>query len=503
MKVRFATCTQAQFAAKVTGSTLIAGATYFIVNGTMLMVAKAESTNTYKIVLQDAVASKPVVDSTGLRLSYIDGSGVTRYIDLSSLTLGDKTSNYMLITSGTVNAMNGVYYLGKVGPKYPRTAIPTVMVSPTEGGEIPSNATIQGGIVEMTTAGTISGGPDNGVTYVAGDYLICINPDPIYHKKVASGDLTKIWLGPVWKTDTAAKGIARLQNTLRIVRDDLYANYQLKGDNITMGAGKNLILDHDPVQEMEAATKRFVENLVSGLIKYKKDVEPSNTAYPNAFTGTNITGVKVGYAYRAITAGVYAGENCDAGDLIVAIDTDDYNTSGNFADIYWTVLQNNLELSTLVVGASAGGGLVEEAGANGKKLKLSDIVQSDTSSSASPAFGATFSVIDSVTRDGKGRVNGLNVKTVTMPTQTNISLTANATPAYKVLVNMTASGHGLTPTYTALIDLLLTSWVATADTGNIAATDTLKIALSRLQNRITGVESRVTTVELYQDWIEG
>ena len=45
--------------------------------------------------------------------------------------------------------------------------------------------------------------------------------------------------------------------------------------------------------------------------------------------------------------------------------------------------------------------------------------QTDSTSAASPAAGATFTVVDSVTRDTTGHATGLNVKTITLPTDTN------------------------------------------------------------------------------------
>ena len=41
----------------------------------------------------------------------------------------------------------------------------------------------------------------------------------------------------------------------------------------------------------------------------------------------------------------------------------------------------------------------------------------DTTSTASPAHGGTFTTVDSVTRDGNGHVTKINTKTVTLPSQ--------------------------------------------------------------------------------------
>lgn len=45
--------------------------------------------------------------------------------------------------------------------------------------------------------------------------------------------------------------------------------------------------------------------------------------------------------------------------------------------------------------------------------------QADTTSSATPAHGGTFTVVDSISRDSNGHVSGINVKTVTLPASGN------------------------------------------------------------------------------------
>lgn len=46
----------------------------------------------------------------------------------------------------------------------------------------------------------------------------------------------------------------------------------------------------------------------------------------------------------------------------------------------------------------------------------SNVTRADTTSTASPAFGATFTAVDSVTSNAQGHVTALNLKTVTLPT---------------------------------------------------------------------------------------
>jgi|TARA_Y100000033_G_scaffold50880_1_gene62660 hypothetical protein len=48
-----------------------------------------------------------------------------------------------------------------------------------------------------------------------------------------------------------------------------------------------------------------------------------------------------------------------------------------------------------------------------------DVSRSNTTSSASPAYGATFTAIDSITSNARGHITGVNTKTVTVPASDN------------------------------------------------------------------------------------
>tara|TARA_Y100001938_G_C8090218_1_gene434565 strand:- start:90 stop:1907 length:1818 start_codon:yes stop_codon:yes gene_type:complete len=48
-----------------------------------------------------------------------------------------------------------------------------------------------------------------------------------------------------------------------------------------------------------------------------------------------------------------------------------------------------------------------------------DVTRTNTTSSASPAYGATFTAIDSITSNARGHITGVNTKTVTVPASDN------------------------------------------------------------------------------------
>lgn len=75
----------------------------------------------------------------------------------------------------------------------------------------------------------------------------------------------------------------------------------------------------------------------------------------------------------------------------------------------------------------AGGTGIETVFAGGTlTIDQSDVARTDTTSSASPAAGASFTVIDTIVSDAKGNVTDVNTKTVTLPIANNITYSQGA-----------------------------------------------------------------------------
>ena len=70
--------------------------------------------------------------------------------------------------------------------------------------------------------------------------------------------------------------------------------------------------------------------------------------------------------------------------------------------------------------------------------------RTDTTSTASPGYGATFTAVDSVTTNTTGHVTALNLKTVTLPSDTNetYTLPVAAGASNSAIMNLTAGGTG-------------------------------------------------------------
>lgn len=144
---------------------------------------------------------------------------------------------------------------------------------------------------------------------------------------------------------TATKGFtAASQTELDAVEATANAAMPKSGGTFT-GA----VTVQTPTQNGHAATKAYVDQAEADAVKSAKAYADGLLGANDAmvFKGTVGTGGtvtqlptthSVGWTYRVITAGSYAGQNCEVGDLIICI-TD--GTSANNA--HWTVAQTNVD----------------------------------------------------------------------------------------------------------------------------------------------------------------
>lgn len=123
-----------------------------------------------------------------------------------------------------------------------------------------------------------------------------------------------------------------------------------------------------PTQDMNPATKQYVDNLLSAndAMVFKGTVGGAESgATVTDFSA--LTGYQVGWTYRVIEAGTYAGVECEVGDLLIAVA--DYSDAFDNAD--WTVAQTNIDGAVISEAALANGNVV--TGAGGQNVQDSGI----------------------------------------------------------------------------------------------------------------------------------
>lgn len=118
----------------------------------------------------------------------------------------------------------------------------------------------------------------------------------------------------------------------------------------------------------------------------------------------------------------------------------------------WTLAGNTGTSQSIGSGDTAsivGGTLISTVAGATDTLTINhnSVTRTDTTSSASPAFGGTFTAVDSVTSSAEGHITALNLKTVTLPTptpdtNTTYTLPVAAGAANTAIINLTAGGSG-------------------------------------------------------------
>ena len=209
-------------------------------------------------------------------------------------------------------------------------------------------------------------------------------------------------------------------------------------------------LDNDGLEYYDSKLKSYVDIKISNGIAASDALIFKGSIGNNGTITALPTTYKTGWTYRVVTAGTYAGQVCEIGDLIIAL----VDRSGsNNADSDWCVAQTNI--NGAITGVKSGDAYITVS-QSGSVVTIThkDVTRSNTTSAAAPVHGGTFTAVDGVTSDAKGHVTGVNTKTVTLPAQyshpsytarTGVP-TANQTPAFGGTFTVTqpvsdATGH--------------------------------------------------------------
>ena len=149
------------------------------------------------------------------------------------------------------------------------------------------------------------------------------------------------------------------------------------------GAFTGAVTVQAPTENMNPATKQYADTVAGTAEQNAKDYADGLLAANDAMVFKGTVGTdgtveslpttySVGWTYRVITAGTYAGQQCEVGDLIIAVA--DATDDGTNAD--WTVVQTNVDgavtfNSALVndeIVLGAGAGVVKPSGVSLSEL---------------------------------------------------------------------------------------------------------------------------------------
>lgn len=158
------------------------------------------------------------------------------------------------------------------------------------------------------------------------------------------------------------------------------------------------------------ATQTDLENLPEPMIfKGSLGTGGTITSLPTAAASNE------GYTYKVITAGTYASQSAKVGDTFIS-DGSAWVLIPSGDEPSGTVTSVTLTQGTGITVSNSGTAITTSGS---RTISLASITKDDTTSTASPSYGETFTAIDSITYDTYGRVTGVNTKTVTLPADSN------------------------------------------------------------------------------------
>lgn len=139
------------------------------------------------------------------------------------------------------------------------------------------------------------------------------------------------------------------------------------GHAIEITAGKGIKVAKDPVDNLELATKQYVDKILGAndAMLFKGILDDTHKLPDTHETG---------WTYRVNKAGTYAGKVCEIGDLVICT-TDGLSAN----DAHWTVAQTNIDGAVIGPDTSTSDNIVIFNGNIGKLIKDSGKKLSDLS----------------------------------------------------------------------------------------------------------------------------
>lgn len=177
-----------------------------------------------------------------------------------------------------------------------------------------------------------------------------------------------------------------LSSTVEALETEVDGKASLAGATFT----GTVTLAADPQNNLEAATKQYVDRLVAGINDFTVGVVDSSTPLPS-------TGYEVGQTFRVAEAGTYAGVECETGDLIIVIK--DY-AEGTASNADFLVVQANVDGAVTGPDASTDANIVVFDGTTGRKIKDSSVTIASVSDAIAKAHEhANKTILDTFTKN--------------------------------------------------------------------------------------------------------
>ena len=242
-----------------------------------------------------------------------------------------------------------------------------------------------------------------------------------------------IWVNSAWQEVFAdvSDDVADFESRIGALETNIETKAPINNPTFT----GTVTLAADPTGDLQAATKQYVDRLVDGLVDCTPGIaDLTDHPLPDE-------GYKAGQTWRVAADGVYAGQECEVGDLIICLT--DY-AEGTASNADFMIVQANVDGAvTSSVDASTDGHIVVFDGITGKVIKSSNVAVASLSDAISKAHEHTNKTqLDTYTK------NQTELLADAQSTAQGLVDTLAATVANKADKGDSLADYGITDAYT-------------------------------------------------------
>lgn len=218
-------------------------------------------------------------------------------------------------------------------------------------------------------------------------------------------------------------------DTITISSTDTNTTYDLTNTTVANGSQINLVPSSggtDSIQILGTANEVEVTHAAGSITVGL----PNNVTIAGNLTVIGTTTTNNVETVSTSNGVIFEGNAADGSELTLLAGTLTADRTVTLPDATGTIaLTSDIGNGTLTVTAGtlmSGGGsfTANQSGNSSVTINHASVSRTNNTSSVSPAFGATFTAIDSITTSTEGHVTAVNTKTVTIPSTSSFSAAA-------------------------------------------------------------------------------
>jgi hypothetical protein len=421
--------------------------------------------------------------TAGVKMLYVYNG--TAWVPVGDITTISSTESRLIVTNGTTGDVS--------------LSLDIATVVANGGTGLVTADLLYDYVAGLDAVYSITAGPGISITGTSTDPIINntdLGSSQAIFKNVAVAGQTTVVADSNNDTLTIAAGgnvtitTNATTDTVTISSTDTNTTYDLVAD-VTAGGAVILLNGSDSSQDAvkilgtsnEIEVTRSGNDITVGL--------PNNVVIAGNLTVIGTTTTNNVETVSTTNGVIFEGNAADANELTLIAGTLTADQTITLPDATGTIaLLTNIGNGTLTVTAGtlmSGGGsfTANQAGNSSVTINHASVSRTNNTSVASPGFGGTFTVIDSVTSSTEGHITAVNTKTVTLPSNSANTYAATISATGPVTHNLGTKDvivqlYDTVTSETVYADIVRTSTTVVTVTFGNAPTNAIRVLVSKI-----------------------